>query len=457
MKPLGPPANNTIQSREETTSTCVMWDGPNISFDCLGVQICEGESINPIVYRSFVNLCNILEELNIDTLNLTCLGNLINTTRSLNEVFNLLIDRLCIEADKVNQLEDTITNLYNANLPFCLQDFNDQLTITKLPLPEYYQKVAAKICLYLADIAILENQYELSAGHYFYDQIALLQIEIDNLCNAASLLVTPICTNNNPSVEISSIFLSGPSDAQITTLTPHGYNNGDIVTITGVIPNSYNGIWEVTVIDAYTFSITTDSAFDPYFANGTTAIATEVTVATGYENLEALYCLLKNYTGSFLELSSVIRVQCTDLSNQKRLSGTGLMSTIPGWTINPTSVAESMQNLWLTICDLRNAVKKIEETCISKDCLDANNDPLCCAKCALVNDALGDGSNIVYTTIGVHDLVIGDKINISGAMLPVGYNVTGAFITAVTPTTFTIVGTTIGVSSGISILCSKIN
>ena len=451
MKPLGPPANNTIQSREETTSTCVMWDGPNISFDCLGVQICEGESINPIVYRSFVNLCNILEELNIDTLNLTCLGNLINTTRSLNEVFNLLIDKLCIEADKVNQLEDTITNLYTANLPFCLQEFNDQLTITKLPLPEYYQKVAAKICLYLADIAMLETEYA-----SFPAQLEQLQIEIDNLCNATSLLVTPICTNPNPTVDINDIFLLSFDTANVTTATPHGYNNGDIVTITGVIPNLYNGVWEVTVVNTTNFTITTDSAFDPYFANGSTAIATEVTVATGYENLEALYCLLKNYTGSFLELSSVIRVQCTDLSNQKRLSGTGLMSTIPGWTINPTSVAESMQNLWLTICDLRYAVKKIEETCVSKDCLDANNDPLCCAKCAQVNDALGDGTNIVYTTTAVHDLVIGDKINISGAMTPAGYNVTGVFITGVTPTTFTIAGTQIGVSTGISDVCSKI-
>jgi len=452
MKPLGPPANNTIQSREETTSTCVTWDGPNISFDCLGVQICEGESINPIVYRSFVNLCTILEELNLEGLNLTCLGNLINTTRSLNEVFNLLIDKLCIEADKVNQLEDTITKLYTANLPFCLQEFNDQLTITKLPLPEYYQKVAVKICLYLLDIAALKTDYYTS----FPIQLALINTEIENLCNAAAQLVTPTCTNPNPSVAITNIFLADPVTAQVTTLNPHGYSNNEVVTINDVNPTSFNGLWTVTVIDAYTFVILSDVPFQSYVSGGNTAPSTPIDVASALELFEPIYCMMKNYTGSSNDVSIAITRMCANLSTSKRLSGTGLMSSIPGWILEPSSLAESIKNLWLTICDLRNAVKKIEETCISKDCLDANNDPLCCATCALVNDALGNGVTITYTTIGVHDLAIGDKINISGAMLPAGYNVTGVFVTGVTPTTFTVAGTQTGVSSGISILCSKL-
>lgn len=363
MKPLGPPTNNTIQSREDTLSTCVMWDGPNISIDCLGVQICAGESINPIVYRSFVNLCDILEKLNVDELNLTCLGNLINTKRSINEVFNVLIDRLCEDGDKINKLEDTIDAFYMANLPYCLQEFNDELTITKLPLPEYYQKVAAKICLYLIDIAALNTEYA-----SFPAQLTALETEITNLCNATSLLVTPLCTGTNPSIEISDIILLGPSDANIVTSTPHGYNTGDTVTISQVTPESFNGVWTITVINSTNFTISTDSAFDPYIVNGITSLASPMPVATAYENLEAIYCLLKNYTGSFLDLKAAIGVECTDLSNQKRLSATGLMSSIPGWTVNPTTLAENLQNLWLTICDLRYAAKKIEHDCFGKDC-----------------------------------------------------------------------------------------
>jgi len=451
MKPLGPPTNNTIQSREETMSTCVTWDGPNISFDCLGVQICEGESINPIVYRSFANLCDILEKINVDGLNITCLGNLINTTRSINEVFNILIDKLCVEADRVNELEDVITKFYTANLPYCLQQFDDQLTITKLPLPEYYQKVAAKICVYLLDIAALNTDYAL-----FPAQLLALDAEITNLCNAATQLVIPTCTNPNASVGITNIFLVDPVTAQVTTLNPHGYSNNEVVTISDVYPNSFNGAWTVSVIDAYTFIIISESAFPSYVSGGNTAPSTPIDVASALELFEPIYCMMKNYTGSSNDISIAITRMCANLSTSKRLTGTGLMSSIPGWIMEPSTLAESLQNLWLTICDLRYAVKKIEETCVSKDCLDANNDPLCCAKCAQVNDALGNGVTITYTTTAVHDLAIGDKINISGAMLPAGYNVTGAFITGVTPTTFTILGTTTGVSSGISDVCSKI-
>lgn len=456
MKPLGPLTNNTVQSCQDVTSSCVKWDGPNISLECLGVQICTGESIEPIVYRSFVNLCDILDKLNLDSINVSCLGNLIEKKRSLTEIFNIISDTLCIENEKITQLEDVIQNTYNANLPFCLQNFNDELTITKLPLPEYYQKVAAQICLYLVDIASLQNQFELSAGHYFYDQIQLLNIEITNLCNAAAQLVAPTCTNPNPSVGITNIFLPDPSSAQITTLSPHGYSTNDSVTINNVNPSSFNGVWVVTVIDQYTFSITTDSAFSPYVSGGNTAISTPIDVASALEMFEPIFCMMKQYTGSATNISSGIAKMCADLSITKRLSGTGLMSSIIGWIDNPSTLAESFTNLWLTICDLRLAVQKIENTCVSKDCLDANNDPLCCAKCAIVNDANGNGVDIVYTTIGVHDLVAGDKINISGGMTPAGYNVTNVFITAVTPTTFTISGTQMGVSSGLSDVCSKI-
>lgn len=292
MKPLGPPANNTIQSCDDVTSTCVKWDGPNISFECLGVQVCQGESINPIVYRSFANLCDILDKINVDSINVTCLGNLINTSRSLNEVFNILIDNLCIEATKIQELEDVITATYTANLPYCLQAFNDQLTITKLPLPEYYQKVAVQICLYLADIATLQNQYDLSPGHYFYDQLQLLETEINILCGTATTLVTPICTNN-------------------------------------VIENPSGG--PVTIDKALTW-------------------------------LELAFCSLRNYTGTQPELLAAIARDCPSINSKKRLSNTGTMDTIVGWVDSPTTLANSLNNLWLTICDMRLAAQKVKDS-----------------------------------------------------------------------------------------------
>jgi hypothetical protein len=293
MKPLGPSINNTVQLCNDVTSTCVMWDGPNISLDCLGVQICKGESINPIVYRSFANLCDILDKLNLDSINITCLGNLIDKKRSLSDMFNIISDNLCIENNKILKLEDTITALYNANLPFCLQNFNDQLTITKLPLPEYYQKVAAQICLYLADIIILQDQYELSAGHYFYDELSALEIAITALCGATTTKVTPICTND---------FVQNPSN-------------------------------------------------DP------------VVVTTALVWLEQAFCSFQSYTGTKSELLAAVARDCPNLGNLKRLSATGLMNSIPGWIDTPANVSQSINNLWLTICDMRTSLVKVQSGC----------------------------------------------------------------------------------------------
>jgi hypothetical protein len=198
-----------------------------------------------------------------------------------------LIERLCIEADKVNQLEDTITKLYTANLPYCLQDFNDQLTITKLPLPEYYQKVAAQICLYLADIAMLDDEYAL-----FPAQLIALDTAITNLCSSATQLVTPVCTNNaieNPS--------GGP----------------------------------VTVDKALTW-------------------------------LELAFCSLRNYTGTQPNLLSAIARDCPNLGNKKRLSNTGNMDSIVGWVDSPSTLADSLNNLWLTICDMRLAAQRVKDS-----------------------------------------------------------------------------------------------
>jgi hypothetical protein len=202
MKPIGPVVNNTPTSCDDYTSSCVMWDGPNISLDCLGVQICKGEQITPILYNSVKNLCDILDRINMDNVSVECIGNIINTERTINDLFNIIIDRMCVESDKINALENTYNEVLYANLPYCLQEFSDTLTITKLKLPEYYQKLALQICLYLTDIIMLKSA--VAPGSDIQVQLAALTVEINALCNKTTALVTPTCTNDpiaNPAVD----------------------------------------------------------------------------------------------------------------------------------------------------------------------------------------------------------------------------------------------------------------
>lgn len=84
--------------------------------------------------------------------------------------------------------------------------------------------------------------------------------------------------------------------------------------------------------------------------------------------LENQFCELRGATGTALALYTAILKQCTGLAASDTLSGTGTMSAIPGWVISPTTVADTLTNLWLTICDMRAAIQNIQLNCCPSGC-----------------------------------------------------------------------------------------
>lgn len=366
MKPLGPPINNKVQSCDNVSSTCVKWDGPNISFECLGVNICKDEPINTIVFNSFKNLCNLLEIINVQDLDIQCLSEISIEGRSMADLFNSIIAKLCQENIKLNSLENVIEQTYLANLPFCLQNFNDQLTITKLELPEYYQKLALRICLYLVDIASLNDQ--LKPGSAIWTELSDLEVQINTLCNTVTELVYPTCTDNiSTKFEIQNITNPIFTELLVTTVLPHGFNNGDFVNIYGVTPSYYNLTnVEVFVNSPTQFTIIGPATFIPaYVSGGFVMITNAITVQEAYEILEKSFCSLKNFTGTAEELNIAVNADCPNISNLPRLSNNGPMNTIYGWEQYPGTIAQSMNNLWLTICDMRSAIRNVLGSCCS--------------------------------------------------------------------------------------------
>jgi len=98
-------------------------------------------------------------------------------------------------------------------------------------------------------------------------------------------------------------------------------------------------------------------------------------IDTVVEELERQFCVLTNALGP---TSEIIRVsgQCnlsttpTDLNVGNFLS-TGLPLVSNGnWNTTPTNLAETLQNLWLVACDLRGAVKLIQDNCCKISCKD---------------------------------------------------------------------------------------
>jgi hypothetical protein len=86
----------------------------------------------------------------------------------------------------------------------------------------------------------------------------------------------------------------------------------------------------------------------------------DVSVATAFEALELQFCNLRSVTGMPTALSAALTYQCQGLAQETALSSNGAMSSLTGWRSPVTTVADALQNMFITICDMRAAVKDIQ-------------------------------------------------------------------------------------------------
>lgn len=100
--------------------------------------------------------------------------------------------------------------------------------------------------------------------------------------------------------------------------------------------------------------------------------STYVCLSTGADTLvnivatiEQELCDLELQTGSPAELAVGLQPYC-DLTNEPALSTAGTMATAyPEWNVNVSNLAQSMKNLWITVCDMRNKVNLLADCCAS--------------------------------------------------------------------------------------------
>jgi hypothetical protein len=83
------------------------------------------------------------------------------------------------------------------------------------------------------------------------------------------------------------------------------------------------------------------------------------------QTLETAFCNLRNATGDAASISTAISQQCAGLDNAPRLSDGGIMGLTPGWVTqaNYDTAADAINNLWLTVCDLRAALENVLNNC----------------------------------------------------------------------------------------------
>ena len=95
---------------------------------------------------------------------------------------------------------------------------------------------------------------------------------------------------------------------------------------------------------------------------------TPTAMNTVLTELESQYCDLRAVLGANTALAVSISQQCANLGSQPALSQAGTMSNLAGWNTTLVNLAQSFQNLWITVCDMRAAIQDLKDCCTTVDC-----------------------------------------------------------------------------------------
>lgn len=319
-------SSNYQQGCDPISSNCVTWQGPNIS--C--INLCKGDTVSDVVSKLATELCEIQTSLDISGISLSCLE-LTTAPTDTNELFQVLVNQICSLDGRVDTLEggsgsSGSSSTTEGTLPTCLQYTNAQNDlVTTLPIDEYAELVAARVCTIITDVTTLQTQI---ADH----ETRITTLEGSTVTQYTTPQITPTC------------------------VLPSTPTNIDVVL----------------------------------------------------DELEDQFCTLNTTLGGSTSLLASATYQCDLLASDDRLAGSGTMSQMEGWNAPVANTAESLTNMWLTICDMRAAIKDIQQNCCTVTCSD------------IIFTAFGSFANNVIT------------LNFGGTIIPSGFtecNTAGATVT----------------------------
>jgi hypothetical protein len=331
MQPIGSSSSgSTLGKCVETTSKCVIWDGPDIK--CLGVNLCKGQSIETVVYHTAKTLCEVLTALNISFVDLACLAPTVPGTgpTTPNQLFQLIIDKLCELNQDVIDLQNTGTAPITVPLPDCnalvancppgttlqytIPDPNNPLgppiTITSLVLIDPVTNTSPAVA-YLAEV-ICELLCRMGNAE---DDIATLQAEVQAIINSISGALpsvnVPACIS-----AVSPMPIADPNDPSV-----------------GAVPAIANVLCDII----------TNITDDPTGGN---------------------YPMPTNCEGSDLSTLPVMG------------SYPGVVTTMAdlGVIPNPQYLWQVVNNMMIAICDLRDFAQTVKSTCCPTLCAEITVD-----------------------------------------------------------------------------------
>ena len=149
MKPL----NLDNSPCSPVSSNCIIWQGPDIP--C--IKLCTGDTITNVVYELALQLCEITGQVNISTLDLSCLKITTGTPANLNDLLQILINKICA----LNNIPVPAGSTNSDGCPTnCVVDVAECLrtgTQTTMKLLDYVQLIGNRICSILTQITSINS------------------------------------------------------------------------------------------------------------------------------------------------------------------------------------------------------------------------------------------------------------------------------------------------------------
>ena len=98
---------------------------------------------------------------------------------------------------------------------------------------------------------------------------------------------------------------------------------------------------------------------------------TNILIQNYVQTLESTVCALQNATGTPGLIGTSIAKECINLDTSPTISNPAVnMGSLPGWVLagSYTTMADAVNNMWLTICDMRAALQNVVNNCCTPNC-----------------------------------------------------------------------------------------
>jgi len=159
---MGNPKNRESEGCVATSSNCVIWQGPDISF----LKLCTGDSISIVMKKMADKICSLIKTTSPGSYDLSCISESNCGPKDFVELIQLLIDTVCVLKQASTSLNENSPNTLETELAVatCFQEAG-----AVQPLDDYVSAIGVKLC----NLITLVNSQQ--------GQIASLNSTVSNL------------------------------------------------------------------------------------------------------------------------------------------------------------------------------------------------------------------------------------------------------------------------------------